>query len=479
MAEKPRRWSRKRLALVGTPLVILALAAAVILPTLWKAKGAYDRIFDAPAPRYRVTVNAEGTIVTDPHATEAVDLPDWDKKERINILLLGVDTREDGEIPRSDTIIIVTIDPATRQVGMLSIPRDLEVTIPDHGEDKINAAYPAGSQSDITGAGLVRETIEHNFGITIHYVAEVDFQGFQKIVNTLGGITLDVPAPIKDDQYPGEQFNYTRVYFSSGIQHMDGKTALRYARTRHDDNDFARGNRQQQVLMALRQQGISFNLLSKAPKLIEEMGDTVHTDIPPGDALRLAKLASEIKPEDIHSYNLLGATTESYSPGAPYYLLPDWDKIHQIFSEMMPPSATPAPQPTTTPAPTPTTRAETATAPPATQTPVSSPSPTAAPNLAATILVQNATRVNQLAATNAAKLGNAGFASIDTGQSPQTGNYPTSQIIVYNGDLAAAQLIADTLGLPQSAVVEGDQANATGYDLVVVLGDDAPALTDT
>src|SRR5690606_39902762 len=127
------------------------------------------------------------------------------------------------------------------QVGMMSIPRDLLVTIPGLGEEKINAAYSAGEESGVTGAGLVRATVEYNFNIPIHYVAEVDFEGFQRIVDTLGGVTIDVPAPIKDDEYPGEQFNYTRIYFHTGLQHLDVNTARRFARTRSDDTHFIRG----------------------------------------------------------------------------------------------------------------------------------------------------------------------------------------------------------------------------------------------
>ena len=100
-------------------------------------------------------------------------------------------------------MIIVSINPPTKTVGMVSIPRDLLVTIPGYGDDKINAAYPYGSQADITGPGLAEATIEYNFKVNIDYYAEVDFTGFQKIIDTLGGVTLDVPAPIKDDEYPG------------------------------------------------------------------------------------------------------------------------------------------------------------------------------------------------------------------------------------------------------------------------------------
>src|SRR5690606_24957281 len=323
---------------------------------------------------------------------------------------------------------------------------------PGLGEEKINAAYSAGEESGVTGAGLVRATVEYNFNIPIHYVAEVDFEGFQRIVDTLGGVTIDVPAPIKDDEYPGEQFNYTRIYFHTGLQHMDGKTALRYARTRHDDNDFARCNRQQQVLRALQQQAVSLNLITKAPELLEELGDSVRTDLPPGDALALAKLGTEIDAGSIRSYSLLPATTAQWNPGEPYYLIPDWDQVAAILAEMMPNGTGPAQEP-----------AETETA------------PESEPQYAATILVENATLVNRLAANAAAQLEAAGFIDVSAAQSAETGNVPTSRIVDYVGDGVTAQRIAQILHLSPAAIIPGDPATYMGNDIVVVLGDDASA----
>lgn len=344
-AEPPRRRSRLRVALMTIPIFALALGAIFIAPSVFRAYQAYDRIFNTPVPRPAIGVNPDGTVVIIPDATEEVKLPDWDKKERVNMLLLGVDDRDDGVVARSDTIILVTIDPATKQVGMMSIPRDLLVTIPGLGEEKINAAYSAGEESGVTGAGLVRATVEYNFNIPIHYVAEVDFEGFQRIVDTLGGVTIDVPAPIKDDAHPGEGFNYTRIYFHTGPQHMDGKTALRYARTRHDDNDFARANRQQQILLALREQAVARNLIANARELLMALSDTVRTDIPPLDLLKLAKLGTEIQPQDTHSYSILPATYVEWNPPGPYLLIPDWEAVHEIVRQMIPPEPAVAPDP--------------------------------------------------------------------------------------------------------------------------------------
>ena len=357
-----RRWPFKKMAFIGGPLLLLAVIAIFVVPTLLAAHRAYNKIFVPRMPHYQVVLNGQGTpviqqgeptvtpttavAISAPTATAAAtpvgltptpsdQLPTWNGTSRVNILLLGSDTRGTGEVARSDTMILVTINPVTKQVSMLSIPRDLLVTIPNYGKDRINAAYAYGSMTDLTGPGLAAATVEYNFGVTIDYFAEVDTTGLARIIDTMGGVTLDVPAMIKDDEYPGSGNNYLRVLFHTGLQHMNGVQAVHYARTRHDDNDFARGDRQQQLLRALRAQGVGLDLLPKAPQLLNQMGDTFRTDLSPSQVLALAKLGSTVSSNDIHSYNLLDATSVSYSPGQPYYLLPDWTAIHKILDEMM------------------------------------------------------------------------------------------------------------------------------------------------
>ncbi len=451
-----RRWlPRNRLVLFGVPAAVLAIAAVFLVPLVFQTWKAYGKIFVNQSPRGKVVLNEQGTPVLD--TSNPASLPDWDKKERVNIALLGSDTspdrREEGEIPLSDTIIIVSIDPASKQVGLLSIPRDTLVTIPGVGTEKINAAYSSGELSKVTGPGLVEATLEYNFGIPIHYFAEVDFEGFKKIIDTVGGVTLDVPAPIKDDQYPGEKFNFTRVYFHTGLQHVNGQTALRYVRTRHDDNDFARGERQQQLLRALRDQAVDLNLISKAPGLMAALGDTVRTDIPPGDMLKLAKLGTEIKEGNIHSYSIQSALTEQWNPGQPYYLVPDWIKVHTILQEMMPGTSS-SPQ-SAQPAPS-----------------------LEKPNLKARVLIENATLVDKLAAGAAGKLKEQGFTTVTIAQSPDTGQHSSSQVITSSSDLATARLIAKVLGLPPAAVTEGDTNQTKDNDIVIILGDDAPGASN-
>ena len=258
-------------------------------PIAWRSYQAYQDVFvtqvPAGAAAFAAEINPEGTpVLVANQAQGAVSIPDWDGTSRLTLLLLGVDKRE-NDYARSDTIILVNIDPVEKTARMLSIPRDLKVIIPGFGAHKINAAYAFGdANSNVPGGGpgLMMRTIETNFGINIDYFAEVDFNGFVKIVDTVGGVTLDVPYPIRDNEYPAPNNQYMRIYFPSGWQHMDGQRVLQYARTRHDDGDGRRSARQQQVLLALRQQALTLDLLKQAPTLISEVGDTVRTDLSSG-----------------------------------------------------------------------------------------------------------------------------------------------------------------------------------------------------
>lgn len=231
--------------------------------------------------------------------------------EPLNILLLGVDRREGLEGTRSDVNIVVHIDPRTRFASMLSIPRDTRVYIPDYGYYKINAAYMLGER-DLAAAGggptLAKRTVAAFLGIPIDYYAEVDFQGFQRIIDYLGGITVDVPYPLVDNEYPTENFGYTRVYIPSGLQHMDGVTALQYARSRHADSDFYRNRRQRQVLLAIRDRALSLNLISdmdQIDQLLGQFANTFKTDIQLATLWDLSQLAPQIERDKIASYDIV------------------------------------------------------------------------------------------------------------------------------------------------------------------------------
>jgi LCP family protein required for cell wall assembly len=225
------------------------------------------------------------------------DLPAWTDQGRQNVLLLGIDHRDDEPIDgsRSDTIMLVSIDPPSKSVVMVSLPRDLWVSIPGHGKQRINAAHALG------GPALVARTIETNFGIPINNYARIDFRGFESIVDTLGGVIVDVEETIKDDEYPTEDYGVMRLFIPPGPQLMDGKLALQYARSRHGRGDFSRARRQQRVLVAMRDRGMQLNMLPRVPSLIGQAQQAVQTDFGVTQMFQLARLGSEIERDRIKS----------------------------------------------------------------------------------------------------------------------------------------------------------------------------------
>lgn len=173
---------------------------------------------------------------------------------RTNIAILGVE--ETAQL--SDAIMVLSIQDnpsGPSQAALVSIPRDLSVEIPEHGQHKINAAYSLGERTGYPGggAGLTAATIEHEFDLPVHYHATLNFDGFKEIVNAAGGVEVEVESAIDDPYYPAPGYDgYDPFSIQEGLQHMDGETALKYARSRKTTNDFDRSYRQQQVLLALR-----------------------------------------------------------------------------------------------------------------------------------------------------------------------------------------------------------------------------------
>lgn len=275
-----------------------------------------------------------------PEGTPApVSFPDWEKKEPVNILLIGLDEREGVEESRADTQIIVHIDPVARTAAMVSLPRDLWVEIPGYGQDRINAAYKEGEKVEPgSGPSLTKATVRENFGVPIDYYALVNFQGFEQVVDTIGGVTLDVPRPLVDNSYPFQEFGATRIYIPGGLQHMDGYTALQYARSRHVDSDIGRNSRQQQVLLAIKDKALSLDLLAYLPELATQLGDAVRTDLTPIQVGSLAQLSRSIGADALQTV-VIDATMirQTTLPSGAVVLLPRWDvirpRITQAFSD--------------------------------------------------------------------------------------------------------------------------------------------------
>jgi LCP family protein required for cell wall assembly len=267
---------------------------------------------DSPVP--------EGTPVGS--ALPQVSIPPWDGKERLNILLIGADQRPGEGTFNTDTLIVVSIDPVTKQVAMFSLPRDTEgVPIPPGPARNVFGSVYAGKitswwtnihrRTDLFPGSVKNGTVGYNglkailgylYGLDIKYFVEVNFDGFKKVVDVMGGVTINVQVPVSDDRFPSIDGGLRRVYIPSGIQHMNGAEALRYARSRHGSNDFDRGARQQRVLLSLREQADPQALIPRLPQLIDAVGSAVSTDIPPDQIAPLLGLASQIDTKDIRSY---------------------------------------------------------------------------------------------------------------------------------------------------------------------------------
>lgn len=291
-----RRRGPSRLPLVAGAV---ALAVLVLVWAIWGWAGGTLRTIEQADPRRGQQTTVAGAAVS------SAGLP-TSLREPFNVLLVGVDRRPDPEEGvRSDTLILVHVQPAEGWAGMLSIPRDSVVNVPGIGMRKINYAYTygynnaeslygAGTPPDAGGGALAADTVAGFLGVKIDYIAQVDFNGFQKVVDTLGGIQVDVARPILDPSYPTEDFGYERLYIPAGLQVMDGATALRYARTRHSSSDFDRSARQQQVLRAILDEVRARGLLNQAALLPELAGDlesSVSTTLPLSDLETLRGLA--------------------------------------------------------------------------------------------------------------------------------------------------------------------------------------------
>ena len=279
-----------------------------------------------------------------------VVIPPWDGKKRLNILLIGSDQRPNEGFYNTDTLIVVSIDPETKKVAMFSLPRDVvDVPIPSGPArslfgsayaGKINSWFGAIRNCDdlfpgsnrTRGYNGLKAILGELYGLDIKYFVEVNFEGFKKVVDAIGGVTVNVQVPVADDQYPGER-GTARLYIPSGLQHMNGTQALRYARSRHTSDDFDRGARQQRLLLAMREQVNPIELIPRLEELTTALKSAVRTDIPPSEIPKMLGLAAEVDTRNIRSYVFappLYGTQVLNSPRG-YIILPDVAKIRDTL----------------------------------------------------------------------------------------------------------------------------------------------------
>jgi LCP family protein required for cell wall assembly len=272
--------------------------------------------------------------------------PAWDGASRINILIIGLDFRDwiAGQgAPRSDTMIVLTVDPLTKTAGILSVPRDLWVNIPGFGYGRINMAYFHGEGNKLPGGGpdLARKTVEQLLGVPIQYYAQVDFFTFVEFIDLIGGIDIYNDEDLRLDPV-GEGKDKIRVT-CCGMRHLNGERALAYARFRKDkEGDIARANRQQKVILGIRDKVLSpenfAHLIGQAQPFYEKLSAGVQTNMAFDVALRLGVLAKDIPVESIKhgviDYSMVALAETTLGGERASVMKPLPDKIRELRDQI-------------------------------------------------------------------------------------------------------------------------------------------------
>jgi LCP family protein required for cell wall assembly len=298
------------------------------------------------APTATVDFNQLFPTVAAPPVAESVAvnptaLPPLTDNQTINFLLIGSDKRP-GSSFRTDTLLVAIVWPKDGQVSLISIPRDLWIYIPTVGMQRINTAYQSGEITGYAGGGpgLLKDTIAYNLGIRIDHTAMVEFDGFRRIVDTLGGVEVPISCPytdwrLIDPSYDQENENNWWLFtVGPGQVHMDGDLALWYARSRSKSNDFDRGRRQQEVIRSIFAKALQTNTFSKIPQLYNDFSSTIVTDIGLADLLRMSPYALNFTNANIRGYYIRPPYVSSWTtPGGAAVLLPNEAEMNQMLVE--------------------------------------------------------------------------------------------------------------------------------------------------
>jgi LCP family protein required for cell wall assembly len=376
----------------------------------------------------------------------------------INFLVMGLDRRpREGTTPtRTDTMFVLTVDPKTKVAGILGIPRDLWVEIPtkdgsSYYQSRINTAYETGELQGYPGGGaaLVKKAVERNLGIAINHYVVIDFQGFIKIIDDLGGIDVYVEQQIDDPYYSETELpgDYRPLHFPVGEQHMDGQTALDYSRTRFGSSDLDRIHRQQQVIFAAIDAALQQRLVSvdKLVGLWKKYKGAIATDINDIQAPGFATLAAQIDPANIRALSLGSATVPWTTPDGQAVLLPDKQLVHRLVQAIF--------------------------------------SDQQVTDEGAIVEVQNASGVDGLSQRVTTYLAEFGFSPSALSGTTSAAGAPHAQteIIDFTGKQATTQRLASLLSVAAAQVRQAgpaDRALATvaNADILVILGEDAQHL---
>lgn len=376
----------------------------------------------------------------------------WDGNQRLTILVMGLDYRDwsDGNgLTRTDSMILLHIDPENGTGGILSVPRDMWVQVPDYGFTKLNTVYQIGeiNRTPGGGPGLVMETIETLLGININFYAMIDFNTFIAMIDEIGGVKINVEEPILVDPL-GDAPPKT---IEPGVQTLPGQVALAYARARNTPGgDFDRAARQQQLILGIRDRILSFDmipmLIARSPELYRDLADGIRTNMTLDQAVKLGLIAGQISPENIRR-GVIGEqhVTVDWSPDGQYILIPIPDKIRLLRDEIFTPNAAAAPVSTI--------------------------------RSLNQLLEEEAARVTVLNGTTTAGLASRtmDFLVRQGIQVTRTGNadrlYPDTTIIDYSGKPNTLQFLIDELNINPARVFHSYNPQSS-VDIEIILGDD-------
>jgi LCP family protein required for cell wall assembly len=266
-----KKWKYTLFSVLGLVIILLCFVG-------WRAYGTYNQLESIQKPKEE---SRFGQFESKPE----VKPPQWEGSERVNVLLMGGDERglRKGEVARSDSMLVVSFDPVTKKIHLFSVLRDTQVDIPGFKANRVNAAITLG------GPELAMKTIGNLMGLNIQYYVYVDFQGFIKLVDTIGGVDFYVEKDMKyTDAADGHVYD---INLKKGQQHLDGDKALQYVRFRHDRlSDFTRTERQRDFLKAIASKLQSGWNLVRLPDILGEVTPYMETNMSAGDMLKLASL---------------------------------------------------------------------------------------------------------------------------------------------------------------------------------------------
>jgi polyisoprenyl-teichoic acid--peptidoglycan teichoic acid transferase len=340
--------SRKQHMIILTSIVLTTGLATAIFFTAAKQIGSLGTEYQSTAdfdnlitlPNQEPIDIEIGNAVDQSPLTPDIGLPVWDGTSRVTVLVMGLDYRDwftgDGP-PRTDTMMLLTLDPLNNTAGMLSIPRDLWVAIPGFENGRINTAYFLGETYNLPGGGpaLAVKTVYQLLGVPIHYSAQVDFAAFVQFVDEIEGIKIDVPEKIKIDPIVGDP-----VILKAERQTLFGELALAYARARNSEaGDLDRAQRQQLVILGIRERLLSpdalATLIFKAPTLYEQLISGIKTNLQLEQVIRLTALAQNIPDGNIEREAIdLNQVLLAETPDGQKILIPLPDKIRQLRDEI-------------------------------------------------------------------------------------------------------------------------------------------------